>query len=249
MSVRRLRRIPTITNRRAIKKPKTGKDILEYMKKELFSSTYLTMLSIIQGVSLGFIMLNSAIFWDAAKETGNYSFWIYSPLSLLILFLIWYEYVYNLLFPRVPNLRDNIFPFLFGIFQIISSFFLNNPRNWLIITAVLGVLGYFAYKNTRDKFPKEDYTKKVGTHFSGFQLTKMKFMVVLAVISLLFRFMYFISSDSPIGFIKKDISGFFSKSAVLKITLIDFANFLIISSSVCILIYLSRRLYKDLERI
>ena len=47
-----------------MKRKKTGNDVLSKWKTELFSSTYFTILSIIQGVSLGFIMVNSASYWQ-----------------------------------------------------------------------------------------------------------------------------------------------------------------------------------------
>jgi hypothetical protein len=151
------------------------------------------------------------------------------------LITIWYEYVYSLLFPRVANLRDNIFPYLFGVFQIILSYFINNPRKWLFFTSTIGLLGFLAYKNARDKLVKADYSGAINRYFQKFQSKKMTSMILLVFILFLFRCMY----ETPLC--KNDLP--------LGITVIDILFAPIFVSCLSVNLFMSRRFYIDLKNI
>jgi len=79
--------------------------------EKLFPSIYLTMLSMIQGLVFAFLMYMLLGFIQKFFEhspTQNASFVMFFILNLIILALIWYDYLYNLLLIRPPNLQDAI---------------------------------------------------------------------------------------------------------------------------------------------
>jgi hypothetical protein len=138
---------------------------------------------------------------------------IYTLLSVGILSLIWFDYLYNNIFKRIPNLRDAFFPILFGIFQVGLAFFLNNPKIWMVFSLLIGVTACFAYPNTRIqvmkeiKFEEEDcihkcsYDFQLKLCFQKIQIEKVRIIWIMMISISIFLLLRFIRFESGFLFI------------------------------------------------
>lgn len=170
---------------------------------EIYPNMYLTWLSMIQGVVFGLIMYNGVRFILDAYISffQKISIVIYILLSIEILLLIWFDYLFNNIFKRIPNLRDLLFPIVFGILQGGLTFFLDDPKKWMIICLLIGIIACFVYHNTRIQVLKEmifeeihkqcRYNFQLKVCFKKVQIEKVRLIWILLVTILLFLMLRF----------------------------------------------------------
>jgi hypothetical protein len=188
---------------------------------EIYPNMYLTWLSMIQGVVFATLLYKgfSSIIDFKICLLEKIGIVIYILLSVGILALIWFDYLYNNIFKRIPNLRDAFFPILFGIFQVGLAFFLNNPRIWMGFSLLIGVTACFAYPNTRIqvmkemkfeeeiKFEEEDcihkcsYDFQLKLCFQKIQIEKVRIIWIMMITIAIFLLLRFIRFESGFFFI------------------------------------------------
>src|SRR5262249_35016878 len=105
--------------------------------KQSYSPTYLTILSIIQGVATG----NLASVVAAGHEHFTVVQWLLTLNSFVVLIIIWNVFsVQSVLWGWIPDVRDGAVPFVVGALEL----FLNNAiaaslSAWLIALALIGI--------------------------------------------------------------------------------------------------------------
>jgi len=132
------------------REPFTGTEARKELLKS-FSSMYLTWMSMIQGAVFAYTVFK---FFETIQDlslssTQKVNVILYFILSLGILALIWYDYLYNHIFLRLPNILDAIYPLAFGTLQAGMATSLNNSFSWLGFTLGVGLVAILAYTNTR----------------------------------------------------------------------------------------------------
>ena len=119
------------------------------------------------------------------------------------------------------------------------SYFVNDPRKWILFCPLIGGVGYFAYKNTRDNFVQSDYTKALNKYFKKFQSKKMTAMVLLMIVLISFRVIY------QITFIRRNLN------LGMGISIIDIGFAFLLVSCLSLNFYMSIRFpieLKDIEK-
>jgi hypothetical protein len=107
--------------------------------KQSYSPSYLTILSIIQGVATG----NLASVVAAGHQHFTFVQWILTLNAFVVLITIWNVFsVQSALWGWIPDVRDGAVPFVVGALEL----FLNNAiaaslSTWLIALALIGVAG------------------------------------------------------------------------------------------------------------
>jgi hypothetical protein len=172
----------------------SGVDTLRH-QRELFSHNYLAIMSIVQGVTLHILIYHSMDYWGDIECYG-YGFILYFFINLEILALLWYEYLYNMQFPRLANWKDTVFPIVLGVLQILLTYNLTQPHRWLLIAMAIAVIGYCAYRNTRiSLLPwQKEYQPHIAEYIFNSQRKKevgtAVLFLVLVVISILYYSFY-----------------------------------------------------------
>lgn len=116
---------------------------------ESFPSVYLTLISIVQGVSVSVLAAN---FFDLIANPGGTS-WLealpYALLSFFAIVLVSFKYNWFVgIYKWSPKFPDTLIPFLLGIFQIGPLYFFGEPRVWWIINIFFALAGVSAFFNT-----------------------------------------------------------------------------------------------------
>ena len=124
----------------------------EFKKRinENFPSAYLTLISIIQGVSLGILANNTFTYIkDPCLAEPWESFLPYSIMCFFLIIIVTYEYVWFIgVFHWSPKIWDTFIPFFLGISEIVPMFYLTSPKIWWLCTAGFSVCGAFGFYNS-----------------------------------------------------------------------------------------------------
>jgi len=120
----------------------SGDSGIQNRAKDHFPSVYLTTISIIQGVALGILVQNT---FTKLPQHGA-QIVPYAAFTLVTIMLVSYEYMWFVaLYERAPDIWDAAVPFLLGTFEAGPSFFVHDPPNWWLLTALFSLVGAAAY--------------------------------------------------------------------------------------------------------
>jgi hypothetical protein len=155
--------------------------------RESFSPSYLTLISIIEGVLLG---LTSALI-----TTGHTPLSWAEPSSLLVInnfaliVIVWNEYrMGSSMFRWVPSLPDAVIPFMLGGFQAVMIRTVD-PVTWLGWLAAFYAAAIIAYHNMYRRSAEEERNAFVLAQNRGFQrLNLASCLLASAVLWLLFAY-------------------------------------------------------------
>jgi hypothetical protein len=107
--------------------------------KESYGPTYLTILSMIQSVSLGDLSL------VVASQHQHFTFvqWILTLNSFCVLIIIWNVFsVQSVLWGWIPDVRDGVVPFVVGALELfLNQAIAESLSIWLIALALIGIAG------------------------------------------------------------------------------------------------------------
>lgn len=164
---------------------------LETRLKALFSSTYLTLISIIQGVVLSylaFIVYNNYKIFDVSN-------WIQVVCSCLFVVSVWFEYMMGAtVFVWIPTLYDSLIPFCLGVTELFEMGSIGPSLHyWLLSISVLGFIALWAFINMFHQAKKEFDENKLVLEALGkykifselFCLFGAIFFLVLGLLSLI----------------------------------------------------------------
>ncbi|NIP80976.1 MAG: hypothetical protein GWM90_17870 [Gemmatimonadetes bacterium] len=131
--------------------------------RESFAPSYLTLISIIQGVLLG---LSFELVSEGRATTG-----LADPASLLVfnnivlIALVWNEYrMGSSMFRWIPSLLDAVIPFTVGGLQAALILTTARPAQWLAGLAVLFAASIPAYENMYRRAAEEERNALVLEH-------------------------------------------------------------------------------------
>jgi hypothetical protein len=136
---------------------------LAAMIEPSFSGIYLTLLSIIQSVALGFL---------AVELNGVLSESPISPMRLvlvantfLLLVVVWYGYLEGLLsLYWTPSIVDSLLPFGIGLSECSLATSSDDPAAWFVIAAIISILGCFVNLNALHKTRDAGFESKRMQH-------------------------------------------------------------------------------------
>lgn len=111
-----------------------------------FSSGYLTMISIIEGVSFGILTTKTAEAF-AAGMPKSYIIYPMMSFSTIVITFYFYSYFVSVLY-TLPYFRETAIPLCLAATQVAPMFFLNDPKNWWAFFAVFTAFGGIAFHNT-----------------------------------------------------------------------------------------------------
>lgn len=127
-----------------------------------FVQSFMTMMSIIQGLSFSFLIMNTMQYHgSAANHSLQPWFLIYPAISffMMILVLFFYSWFVSITY-RPPSIKETLIPFFLGLFQVIPTYYLNDPKKWFFWSGVLLGMGVFGFYNTFRGITPEDYGEK-----------------------------------------------------------------------------------------
>lgn len=112
-----------------------------------FSSTYLTLTSIIQGVTLGYLV----VVVDDEKGRFGPAHWLLVATTFLIIVAAWHEYMMAVtVLTWVAGLRDSLIPFLLGGSELMLVLSLRHPEEleWsFLAAAIVSFVALIAFAN------------------------------------------------------------------------------------------------------
>jgi hypothetical protein len=115
----------------------------------IFPQAYLMNISIIQGVALSVMTVETVNFLKRADSTMFLPTLAQAVLSLTALIIVSYEYLWFTTIMRwTPTFRDTAIPVVLGVGEIIPALLLGRTFAWWIAIAVFAMLGAMAFFNT-----------------------------------------------------------------------------------------------------
>ena len=167
--------------------------LLSHMK-ETFQTAYLTLASIIQGVTLGYLVT----FVVSNQHSFALFAWINAYSSLMVIMLVWAEVLLNTFaFTSITDVFDILVPFLYFVLQILMFSFIEQEPLFLLFTVFTTTFGGVFYLHAVSQAHKyrteNDYTLLV---------LKKHHLIVLSVVGfvaydLLYLLFFFLSEAFP----------------------------------------------------
>ena len=136
--------------------------------KTTFPNIYLTLISIIEGVAVYTLSVNTydyvMTFNKYPHLLGYFPYWLqYVPFSLTsfgLIVMVAFEYMWLVaLFRWSPRLLDVTIPLGIGFFEILPMYYLTNPFGYCVSVALFCFSGAFAYWYSWRYFPLVDITE------------------------------------------------------------------------------------------
>ncbi|MEU8128934.1 hypothetical protein AB0B68_17095 [Micromonospora sp. NPDC049049] len=176
----------TAGKRKRILQP-LDQQILRKRSIEIFPQGYLMNISIIQGVALSVLVVETVN--TLRRDTDPLPLLptlAQSSLTLACLIIVSYEYLwFSTVMRWTPTFRDTAIPVVLGVGEIVPPLLLGNSRAWWIATGAFALLGAMAFINTVTRlepgmFPRSESAYKA---IRGLLLTLAAASVATAVLS------------------------------------------------------------------
>ncbi|WP_433308761.1 hypothetical protein ACQP0U_18715 [Micromonospora sp. CA-269861] len=161
--------------------------ILRLRSIEIFPQGYLMNISIIQGVALSVLVVETV---NTLRRDNDPLPMVptlaQSSLTLACLIIVSYEYLwFSTIMRWTPTFRDTAIPVVLGVGEIVPPLLLGNSRAWWIATGAFALLGAMAFVNTAtrsdpDMFPQSEWAYKA---IRGLLLTLAAASLATAVLS------------------------------------------------------------------
>ncbi len=166
--------------------PKIGLPHLTRTIPSAFSSFYLTLVAMIQGVALGLL---AAKIPGVLAPFGAVGF-LYALLTFTVIVVVWHEYVLAAQeFWWKLTLWDSVVPFLLGMGQFLMIEYLGkeNYVAWFFAASFSAFTGFFAYINYDRWLRLSDFDDPSAfTLFKSEVSRGRRLLLVLAIVDLLF---------------------------------------------------------------
>lgn len=132
---------------------------------ETFPQAYLMNISIIQGVALSVMTVETVNFIKTAGPDLRLPSLAQSVFSLAALIIVSYEYLWFTTVMRwTPTFRDTALPVVLGVGEIIPPLLLGYTTAWWIATAAFAMLGGVAFFNTVSRLRVEMFPNHVASY-------------------------------------------------------------------------------------
>jgi hypothetical protein len=160
------------------------------------SSHYLTLVSVVQGVVLGY----GLFVIEANKDKFLLSNWLLVITTFIFILCVWDEYQAGAaVYEWIPGFRDSLIPFLIGVTEILLVQSLNSFKKWFIFAAILSFLGIIAFYNMYSSAAKIQKNIEVLTLVKGWKKATYIFCILSTIIFLVFWFK--VSHDNSVIFV------------------------------------------------
>lgn len=139
--------------------PELRYKVLQHRLKESFAPTYLTSLSVIQGVALADL---ASVVADGSKQF-TILHWLLVVVVFGLLIAIWNLYtIHSMIWDWVPDLRDATIPFVLGALELfLNHMIIVSLSAWLLVVALLGGMATLAVWHARWRASKEAENTKL----------------------------------------------------------------------------------------
>ena len=155
---------------------------------KLHGSSYLSLMSIVQGVAFGFLALQV---YENFRDYGLVA-WILTISTFLIIIFTWNEYVIEIaIFKWVPNLIDASIPFLLSASEIgLVATIKENYQDWYFAFAIFCFFAFIAFYNMSYRAQKSSSENKEAFFaLKGYLIPISCFLpIIYAFIMLYFRY-------------------------------------------------------------
>ncbi|MFY1632343.1 hypothetical protein ACN27F_03490 [Solwaraspora sp. WMMB335] len=123
--------------------------VLTRRSVEIFPQAYLMNISIIQGVALSVMTIETVNFLKTAEREFILPSLAQAALSLAALVIVSYEYLWFTTIMRwTPTFRDTAIPVTLGVAEIVPPMLLGYTTAWWLALSVFAILGAAAFLNT-----------------------------------------------------------------------------------------------------
>jgi hypothetical protein len=140
-------RATSIAGQGSLSLPREHPPLLLSALRESFSTTYLTLMSIIQGATLGYLV----VVVDEGLAVFTTATWLMVATTFLIIVAVWHEYMIAVTtFTWIAGLRDSLIPFLFGGSEMMLIRSLRRPSEleWTFLAAAfVAIVALIAFIN------------------------------------------------------------------------------------------------------
>ncbi|MES2706278.1 MAG: hypothetical protein V4726_06685 [Verrucomicrobiota bacterium] len=179
-----------------------------------FAAAYLTLISIIQGVALYFVLNNSMAIWKNPEGLDK-RFLLYPATSFLSLVVVFYLYSYfvSVTF-RPPSIRDCLFPMILGALEVIPTFYFDMPKYWWLWYSVFTFFAVVPLMNTWLSLHADHYAESFKDTYRLTQYENYKNISITFISGIIALFAYRLY---PIG--ASIASGTFSDSDWIPLSL------------------------------
>lgn len=181
----------------------------EWIKKSIsnsFSSMFLTMLSIIQGVALGFLAVNIPVklegWHNIISNCGLENLLLFLT-TLLIIIILWHSYFWLAVVAKwTPLIWDSLFMFLIGAIELIAVKNIGNPI-WFYAMTLLGIVGGFQYLYNVARLPEMSWAndtkekdKDIGDYIRGYKTKRGWWLITISFVFLVATILFHIYSPN-----------------------------------------------------
>lgn len=179
-------------------------DFIRNQIKSNFSGSYLTLISIIQGVALGLWASNfSELFKEFNFLDDPLSAFVYPFLSVSSFVVVFFCYSWFVsVVVTMPDLRETFIPFSLGVFEILPTSFFSYPKTYWLFFTIFSFFGVIAFYNTKINAHRDNYSEDMHVICDAIH-NQMKKNITLSTIATFISFLAFILYPSQ-G--KKDYS-------------------------------------------
>lgn len=147
-------------------------EILHKPISPYFSSYYISIISIVFGTTMAFVLDKLYVFLENSKSVYDCHriiiFWKFLIIILCIA-VIWYSYMKLTQYKAWPlNIVDTIIPVLYASTIYLLVFYINNNGLLMLMFSFLCGLGAWAYWNTLMRMEKKEAKDLYYIHFSNY---------------------------------------------------------------------------------
>ncbi len=122
-------------------------DIFRQRIQDNFSSGYLTLVSIIQGVALGIWITNVSDSFDIdSVEIFQLFYPVISLLSIVFIFY-YYSWFVSIVYTP-PDFRESAIPIILAVSQIAPMYYFSEPNYWWLFSGIFYFFSSVAFGNT-----------------------------------------------------------------------------------------------------
>jgi hypothetical protein len=153
--------------------------------KDSYGPTYLTILSMIQSVSLGDLSFVVA----SGHQRFTFVQWVLTLNAFCVLIIVWNVFsVQSVLWGWIPDVRDGVVPFVVGALELFLNYAIAATLStWLIALSLIGIAGAIGTWHIRWRSSHEPYNlellSRLDGHihvYAGYLIAGSCFLLVLA---------------------------------------------------------------------
>ena len=151
--------------------------------RDSHASTYLTLISIVQGVAFSYLVLYVITYHNCFKDIS----WILLASTFLIIVLTWNEYIMGIVsFVWIPGILDALIPFTLGSTEIYIIYSISElPTYWFKAMAIFAMVSLVGFFNMYCKAREEDLNKEAIFAYGNMICISIAYTAFIALTSVI----------------------------------------------------------------